>query len=168
MRLRPGDQPAVPPIRQRKMSARKIAVAKQPTVVLSMPLTNLRRNEQVLVHGRVRADARPLGYHARLSARMFLADGPADLDPAGKAKAAASWKGNLSKENGFNCLRNEGPSAREKFGVARILADTDELWVNVVATSSAPFEPNRTPGHKWPLATGSFIEVRRYGPELFG
>jgi hypothetical protein len=169
VRLRPGEQPAVKATRHARLAARSVRVAKKPTVVLSMPLDGLKRNEQLLVRGRLVANAADVGYHARLSARMFLADDPKHLEPKGHVEDVASWKGHLSKENGTNCLNGEGPRTRRKFGTLRMKRDArHRLWVNVVATSSAPFLPNRTPGDPLPMRPGTVLEVVRYRPAMFG
>lgn len=169
VRFRPARQDRIKPTRVEELATPAVRVAKEPTRVLSMPLDDLKEGEQLFVHARIVADAAGVGYHARLSARMFLADERDHLEPKGSVEQIASWKGHLSKENGSNCLKDEGPSSRDKLGVLRMKKDArHRLFVNVVATSSAPFSENRTPGDPLTLGPESFLEVTRYGPEHLG
>lgn len=169
VRFRPGSQAARTPLRQSKPLVRSIAVAKKPTVVYSQALRGLRRDEQLLVHGRLLTDAADVGYPARVSTRLILADSPTATDPGATAQAVASWKGNLSKENGFNCLVGEGPMPSDKYGVLKMLqASPRELYLNMTATSSAPFEASSTPGDPLPIHGGGFLDVSRFPADCCG
>ena len=82
---------------------------KRKTLVFSHRLDDLRKGEQLLVKARLTTDAAPLGYAARISTRLFLADSSRQLEAGGgTAGRAASWKGHLSKQTGFNCLPEDG------------------------------------------------------------
>ena len=61
-----------------------VPVAKLATVVLSHRLDDLAAGEQLLVVANLVTDASPLGYAARISTRLFLADGPDQLEPGGR------------------------------------------------------------------------------------
>ena len=56
-----------------------------------------------------------------------------------------SWKGQLSKYTGFNCLPAEGPQTSRKYGVAKVRqAPGAHLYVNLVAVSARPFRRARS------------------------
>jgi hypothetical protein len=167
VRVRPGKPPAIRPEREERLRAKGVPVEKGPTVILSKRLDDLAEGEQLFVHGRLVTDAKPLGYHARITTRLFLADDPDDVEPAGHAEEIASWKGHLSKPNGFNCLKDEGPQRSEKFGVLRVRKPAKRpLHVNLVAASGAPFDDPR-PDDRLPVDAG-FVEVVRYPPDWRG
>lgn len=146
-----------------------IPVAKRGTVVFAHRLDDLAANEQLLVRARLVTDAARLGYPARISTRLFLADAPSQVEPGGGAAGVATWKGHLSKFTGFNCLPESGPQASQKFGVLAIrTAPGRPLYLNLVAVSAAPFGGER-PGDALPIVTAdSFLELTRYPPELAG
>jgi hypothetical protein len=146
-----------------------VPVAKAETVVFATRLDGLAEDEQLLVRAQLVTDAASLGYAARISTRLFLADGPDQTEPGGVAASVASWKGHVSKFTGFNCLPGSGPQASRKFGVARIKsAPPGPLYVNLVAVSAAPFGGD-SPGDVLPVDTSaSYLEVVRYPPELAG
>ena len=130
---------------------------------MSEELRNLKQGEQLFVHGRLVTNASRLGYETRVATDLFLADSPTSLEPAGHAQSVSTWKGHLSKRNALNRLPEEGAASSEKFGVMRILKTaTKPLYVNLVADSAAPFEPNPATGDRLPVGAGSFIDVIRY------
>jgi hypothetical protein len=109
-------------------------------VVLSQELAGLVAGERLLIKARLATDATGLPAPARISTRLFVGDSPTQDEPGGAAQTAVSWKGNLSKYTGFNCLPAEGPVVSEKYGVATVRqAPGTSLYVNLVAVSAAPF-----------------------------
>ena len=170
VRLRPGRQPAQPPVRDLNCRINGIPVAKLQTLVFSHRLDDLRQGEQLVVKARLTTDASSLGYAARISSRLFLADAEDQLDPGGGvAGTVASWNGHLSKTTGFNCLPADGAQTTLKFGVLRVTADAGQpLFLNLVAVSADPFG-GAGPGDLLPIVlTGSFLEVTRFPPERDG
>ncbi len=169
VRFRPASQIKTASSKVSKPLVGAVRVAKKPTVIFSVPLKDLKKDEQLLVRGRLVADGGDVGYTARLSSTLYLATSSKELEPGGQAQEIASWKGNISKENGFNCVKGSGPAAQDKFGVLRISKDArNTAYVNLAATSAAPTLPNSTPGDLLPIRDGSFLEVIRYPPERFG
>jgi hypothetical protein len=144
-----------------------IPISKKRTVVYSHRLEGLEEGEQFLVVAEIVADASRLGKAARISTRLFLADGPGQTEPGGEAAELASWNGHLSKTTGFNCVPSDGPHTTRKFGVATIhRAPRRPLHVNVVSVSAAPFGGS---DRQLPLvASRSHVEVTRYPAKLAG
>jgi hypothetical protein len=170
VRLRPGGQPEHAPTRDPNCRVTGIPVAKRETLVFSHRLDDLRKGEQLVVKARLTTDASSLGYAARISSRLFLADSEAQLDPGGgTASSVTSWNGHLSKRTGFNCLPEEGARTTLKFGVLRVLDDPGRpLFLNLVAVSADPFGGAGANDDLPVVAAGSFLEVTRYPPELEG
>ena len=166
---RRGGAADPPPQRDSSCLVAGVPVAKTETVVFATRLDGLAEGEQLLVKATLVTDASPLGYAARISTRLFLADSPGQLEPGGTAASVASWKGHVSKFTGFNCLPGAGPEESRKFGVARIESSPPgPLYVNLVAVSAAPFG-GESAGDALPIdASSSLLEVFRYPPELSG
>ena len=140
VRYRPAGAAKPAPLRQTSCLCSAIPVSKTRTVVLSQELSDLAEGERLLFKARLVTDASGLGKPARISTRLFIGDSPSQDEPGGAAAGAVTWKGNLSKYTGFNCLPAEGPIASEKFGVAKVKsAPSGPLYVNLVAVSAAPF-----------------------------
>jgi hypothetical protein len=163
VRERGGGGRAAQPARESACLCTGIPVAKSETVVLSHELDDLQAGEQLLVKANLVTDAAQLGYPARISSRLFLADSGQQTEPGGTAKQAASWKGQLSKFTGFNCLPADGPRTTRKYGVGAIRQPPGRpLFVNLVAVSAAPFG-GAGAGDELPIDTGrSFLEVTRF------
>ena len=169
VRFRPRSKDEWDAEREDKLREPGVPVAKRPVVAISKRLEDLREGEQLFVRAKLITDARPLGYHARISTRLYLADAPDALEPKGHAQEVSSWKGHLSKENGFNCAPEDGPVASEKFGVVRVLKDSREpLFVNLLATSAAPFRDPPVTDDLLPIRGDSFVEVIRYPTDQSG
>ena len=168
VRMRPGNQ-SFTPARDASCLVAGVPVTKSETVVFSHRLDDLRKHDQLLVKASLTTDATGLGYAARISTRLFLADGPAQTEPGGAAAQAATWKGHLSKYTGFNCLPDQGPRTTQKFGVLAIRrAPAGPLYLNLVAVSAAPFG-GQSAGDELPIvAAGSYLDVTRYPAELAG
>lgn len=170
VRLRPGGRPDHPAVRDSSCRVTGIPVRKRETLVFSHRLDDLRKGEQLLVKARLTTDASSLGYAARITTRLFLADSDRQLDPGGgHAAKASSWKGHLSKRTGFNCLPEEGAQTTLKFGVLRILRNARRpLFLNMVAVSADPFG-GAGPRDELPvIGSRSFLELTRYPPEVEG
>lgn len=174
VRLRPGDQAALKPEYTRRRLVHGIPVSPralgdgQWVSVYSHELKGLRRGEQLLVKAVLNTDASALRYPARVSTRLFLAEGRQQTEPGGKGQDIASWKGHLSKSNGVNRLRVEGVQPSHKFGVAEVRkAASKPLFVNLVAVCSDPHGGAKK-GDKLAVRGGGFVEVTRYPPEMNG
>jgi hypothetical protein len=164
-----GHDDHAQPERESSCLCAGIPVAKTETVVLSHRLDDLQAGEQLLAHAKLVTDAGRLGYPARISTRLFLADSSSQVQPGGSAQQAASWNGQLSKFTGFNCLPGDGPQASHKFGVGAIKAAAGRpLYVNLVAVGAAPFG-GAGGGDQLPIvAADSFLDVTRYPPPAAG
>ena len=163
VRLRGRGRQDDPPVRETACLCAGVPVAKTETVVLSHELDELQAGEQLLVRANLVTDASPLGYPARISTRLFLAESRDQVQPGGSAKDVASWKGQLSKFTGFNCIPADGPQTSRKFGVVAIRqAPGRPLFVNMVAVSAAPFGGGGG-ADQLPIDTAkSFLEITRY------
>lgn len=170
VRLRPGRQPDHPAVRDSGCRVSGIPVRKRETLVFSHRLDDLGKGEQLLVKARLTTDASALGYAARISTRLFLADSDRQLEPGGgDAAKAASWKGHLSKRTGFNCLPEEGARTTLKFGVLRILRNARRpLFLNMVAVSADPFGGAGPRDELAVIGSRSFLELTRYPAEVEG
>jgi hypothetical protein len=169
VRARGGGLRGGQPARESACLCAGIPVAKSETVVLSHELDGLQAGEQLLVKANLVTDAARLGYPARISTRLFLADSRDQTQPGGSAQQSASWKGQLSKFTGFNCIPGDGPRTTQKFGVGAIRQPPGRpLFVNLVAVSAAPFG-GAGAGDELPIDTGrSFLEVTRFPPAAAG
>ncbi len=142
---------------------REIAITKQHTVVLAHPLPALAKGERLLVKGRLVTDATGLPAPARISTRMFVADRPDQVEPGGAAGTCLTWKGQLSKLTGFNCIPADGPQTSRKYGVAKVVAaPPGDLYVNLVAVSGAPFGGTRATDQLRIDTARSQLEVTRF------
>jgi hypothetical protein len=114
-------------------------LTKEKKVVLTLPLENLKKDEQLVVGAFVEANGVGRPYPARLSARVFLADNPTDLDLAKEAKRIEPvYRGEISDHNGSNCLPG-GLLAARKVGVLRVAKNAQRThYVNVVCESADP------------------------------
>ena len=119
-----GQLPAPLVIRESRLrnAALKIHDGQPPRVLYSMELAGLRAHDQFTVYGRALASTAGIRTRARLSARVFLADSPTQLDPQdGYAAEIAANKGRVAKSNGFNYLPGGSGPPTEKVGVLHIV-----------------------------------------------
>ena len=160
---RPDPEPPAP-ARVTEIPVRKHARS----VVYSQPLDDLVEGEQLAVHATLHTSAAHLGYPARISTRLLLADDPGQADPGGEARAAAALRGVITELNGFNCLPEESPCTTRKVGIAALRAMPGRtLYVNLVAVSADPFGGARR-GDALEVLGGGGIEVVRYPPSPSG
>ena len=121
-----GAFPARRARRRRRRCARRPACAARSRCRRRAPscspqeLAGLVAGERLLIKARLATDAAGLPAPARISTRLFIGDSPTQDEPGGAARPAITWKGNLSKYTGFNCLPAEGPMVTEKYGVATV------------------------------------------------
>ncbi|MGH2960995.1 MAG: hypothetical protein ACRDL3_02200 [Solirubrobacterales bacterium] len=141
-RLRPGDDPAPTATTVRTLSANRLPLTKEKHVVLSVPVPTLVKDEQLVVGAMVEASGRGLPYKARISARVVLADGPAETDAGKGARKIDALKGEISEHNGTNCMPGTTQTVRaRKVGVLRVTKDASgPHYVNLVAESADPVE----------------------------
>ncbi len=173
-RIRPANHTMPAWDREADRKARRLRIRKgenEPRVVYSMPLSGLKKNEQIRVHARVVVSTAKLGFKARLTTRVFLADSATQTEPdAGLAASIASAKGRISKPNGTNCLPNGKSPPAEKVGVVRMLGGAPagkSLHVNVVATGGDPTKQAQ-PGTELEITNQGFLEVQRIPASAFG
>ena len=163
VRLRPGSQPRPQPETSGRAAVSEIAVKKgERTVVNSHRLDDLGEGEQLVIRASLKTSAAQLGYPARISTRLFLADDPTQTSPGGEAETVAAFRGVITESNGFNCLPKQSHCTTRKVGVAYLReAPAGPLYVNLVAVSAAPFGGAR-PGDALEVLAGGGIEVVRY------
>jgi hypothetical protein len=162
IRLRPSRERPRERVRTAKRLARKIPVDKdERTVVYARRLHDLRDDEELEVRARLTVSAAHLSYPARISTRLILADSPRQADDGGRAAEIAPFNGEISENNGTNCLRARACTSR-KVGVLRCLeAAGQPMYVNLIAVAGDPFDEGR-PGDTLRVLNEGFVEVRRY------
>jgi len=167
VRLRGGRTPARP-IAEAKPRTDGIPVQKgERTVVCSLRIPDPASGEQFAVRARMRTSAAHLGYPARVSSRLFLADGPEQREPGGRATRVAAFRGVITPSNGFNCLPERDGCTTTKVGVAALRRPPRrDLYVNLVAVSADPFGGARRSDAVEVIQ--GLIEAVRYAPELRG
>ena len=167
VRFRPASAKGPQPEVNSSCLCGQIALTKQRTIVLSHRLSGLAKGERLLVKARLVTDATGLPAPARVSTRLFIADRPDQDEPAGSGLAGSSmsWKGQLSKQTGFNCLPAEGPQTSRKYGVAKVQqAPGADLYVNLVAVSAPPFGGAKPTDQLRIDTSRSGLEVTRFPP----
>jgi hypothetical protein len=171
IRVRPGatDRPKPSEQTKRLVNSKLPLQGEVKRVIYSLPLKDLKKNEQLLVAGRVDASAAGLGYPARLKNRAFLADSPDQVEPDGKGYAAsiASAAAQVGKANGFNCLPDHRQVSYSKRGVVRMLDDSRKtLYLNIAGVAGDP-EKHGRPDSLELLESGE-LSVTRISPGAFG
>jgi hypothetical protein len=149
--------------------ARKLPVQKgQRTVVYSLPLSKLKKDEQLVVSAHLPTSARGLGYQARVSTELVLAADHTDTKSGRGMKALGSLRGEITKFNGFNCLPGAASCLTRKVGVLRILhSRRRDAHVNLVAVSASPTHEDK-PGDAVQVLAGGYLRVDRYRAGLLG
>jgi hypothetical protein len=167
IRLRPGGQPARGAVPSRRPLVETIPVDKtKKTVVFSQRMSGLQKGEQLSVRCALETSAAHLGYPARISTRIFLADSRAQTETGGRAQKVGSEGGELCENNGFNCA-GKGTCTTRRAGVLRIEDDAgSNLYLNVVAVSGDPHRHGK-PGDSLRVVSG-LLERVRYPAELRG
>jgi len=84
-------------------------VSEGKTVVLSQPLDNLRKNEQLAVSANVTADiSRITNYNrALIHSQLILADSRRATASSSAVKQLEELKGEIDEANGSNCTQNQ-------------------------------------------------------------
>jgi hypothetical protein len=137
-------------------------------IVYSLPLKNLRKDEQLVVSAELQTSAHALGYPARISTELVLAASRTDSKSGRAMKALASPHGEITKFNGFNCLPDSSSCITEKVGVLRVLRPhRRELFINLVAVSASPTHAGGA-GDALEVQAGGYIQVQRFDPTLLG
>jgi hypothetical protein len=159
--------------RRTELAATSIGIhgRQEPAVVYSLPLTDLRADEQLTVHAKLLVSARGLRTSGRLASRIFLADSPDQRDPApGLAARIAAHKGRVTKRTGFNHLPAGPEVPVEKAGVLRVVEDLprgETVYLNLVADAGDP-EKRAKAADALALKPGGELRVRRFSPRAFG
>jgi hypothetical protein len=149
--------------------SRKVPVRKgERTVVYSLLLSNLRKDEQLVVSAELPTSARGLGYEARISTELVLTADHTDTKSGRGMKALGSLRGEITKFNGFNCLPGAASCLTRKVGVVRILhSRRRDAHVNLVAVSASPTHEDK-PGDALQVIAGGSLRVDRFRPGLLG
>jgi hypothetical protein len=174
IRLRPGSQPSPPREISRHRRRRRVPLNEHPTVIMSQRLTDLRRNEQLSVLARFKANVSHLPYSARVSSQLILARNPRATKPSPKVKRIATFDGEIDELNGANCTRVQTPCPYAKVGVMRMTHDARSragrpipLYANLYVVSN-PKRARRRPGDRLAILAHPKLEVARYRPSLRG
>jgi hypothetical protein len=174
IRLRPGSQPAPPVVTSLRRRRRRVPLDARPTVVLSVRLPDMRRNEQLAVLARFKSDVSGLSYTARVSSQLVLAAGPRATKPDRRVKRIASFEGEIDELNGSNCTEVQTPCPYTKVGVLRMTHDAVArsgrripLYVNLYVVSN-PKRARRRAGDRLAVLPHPRLSVARYRPSLRG
>lgn len=167
LRRRPAVQVDPTPTVNKPPTALSLPLAiTSPRVIYSVPLANLKANEQIRAQAVI--DAKVSGLvRGRLSAEVFLADSPTQTGPIGKSYAASisSGKGKLTRSNGFNSLPRVTTRYR-KVGAIRITSNASKtVYLNVVCAAGNPSK-SASPGSISLLS--SSLTIHRFPPDRFG
>ena len=155
--------------RSARRVAQTIPVAKGGrTIVYSLPLKNLRKDEQLVVSAELPTSAAALGYPARISTELVLAASPTDSKSGRAMKALASQRGEITKFNGFNCVPDTRSCITRKVGLLRILKPhRRDVFINLVAVSASPTH-EASSEDALQVLSGGYIQAQRFGPKLLG
>jgi hypothetical protein len=134
----------------------------------------VKRNDQIVVTGKLRVNASRLPYDVRLESHVVLTDGRFKTQATGLTKRISLTNGQISEANGQNCTQSEGRCTRLKAGVTRITGpavnsegESVALFVNYVSRSNPKYADPRPGDHLDVLASGG-LEVVHYPAELRG
>jgi hypothetical protein len=145
----------------------QVPIRKQPTVVYSLRLGDLRKDEQLLMQAKMKS-SNPHAYKARVSTQVVLTDSANGTGLHGSARDYAALKGEIGKYNGCNCLPGDTCTTR-KFGTLRMLKDvTAPLFATLVVTSAAPPPGHAQAGDTLKILSGGALTVTRLPPEVTG
>ncbi len=174
IRLRPGSQHSPPHATSRRRRRRRLPLDETPTVVLSVRLTGLRKDEQLAVLGRFKTNVSHLPYTARVSSQLVLARGPRATRPSPRVKRIASFDGEIDELNGSNCTKVQTPCPQTKVGVLRMTHDARSrsgrpipLYVNLYVITN-PKRARRRAGDRLAVMPDPKLAVARYAPSLRG
>jgi hypothetical protein len=137
-------------------------------IVYSLPLENLRKDEQLVISAELPTGSGGLDYPARISTELVLAASPTDSKSGRAMKALAASRGEITKFNGFNCLPKTRSCITRKVGVLRILrAHRRTVYVNLVAVSASPTHEGGS-GDALQVLPGGYVQAQRFDPRLRG
>jgi hypothetical protein len=133
------------------------------TVVLSLPLTHLRKRTQLAVNANVSTDVSKLPYNVLVQSKLILTSGRMNAVVSPQAKTLEALRGELAEGNGFNCTHADTPCFTQKVGVGRLIANAPApLFANlVVATKALRATPK--PSDRINVVSGK-LKVVRYPP----
>jgi hypothetical protein len=145
----------------------QVPIRKQPTVVYSLRLGDLRKDEQLLMQAKVKS-SNPHAYKARVSTQVVLTDSANGTGLHGSARDYVAFKGEIGKYNGCNCLPGDNCTTT-KLGTLRMLKDaTAPLFATLVVTSAAPPPGHAQAGDTLKILPGGALTVTRLRPEVTG
>lgn len=163
-----GHRPEVRPKRTTHRRAGKVPIdIESKTVLYSFPLDDLQAGEQLVADASVIVKS-ALDYPARFSTRVILADSAEATDPVGRQADLAPYAGELSQNNGTNCLPHAAQTVARKVGVATIQASAkDRVYVNLVAVGGDPLKQEKG-SDELKVLDGGYLRVTRYAAALKG
>ena len=167
VRYRGKPEPSGRLVSAKSLRNSHVAVEKsQPTVVYSMRLVNLKKDEQLLLNAKMTA-RNPHGYPARVSTQVILTDSPRGSDLHGHARDLGTFNGEIGKFNGTNCKPGKSYTT-EKYGTLRMLKNSPTpLYVNLVVTAGDP-EHRAKANDAIKIEHGGFLNIRRLSPGVLG
>lgn len=115
-------------------------------VVYSQELSDLRRDDQIVVKAHMYNDISSLSYNiVRIKSRLVLAPSPTATGPGPEVRQITQPRGEIAEGNGFNCTQRRPRCLTLKVGVItmrRVPRDEQgnpiPLYVNLVADSARP------------------------------
>lgn len=172
-RLGPGNR-----VRKRVPVVDRSSSSKE-KVIQSLPLSQLRQGEQLLVDARAVLSIKGLPYNVLIQPELIVAENPKATDWSGLPVQVVTNNGKVSNENGANCTRGKSyfsdPCRIRKVGAVRIIRNArakprndkgpwKTLYLNLVVGASQEYGGNHKSSDAARVRSGS-IRVRRYGPE---
>lgn len=148
-------------------------------VIYSLPLQELKQDEQLVVDARAVLSIKGLPYNVLIQPELIVAEGPKETEFKGLPVQVVTNNGKISNENGANCTRGKSyftdPCHVRKVAAARIIRNArakprndkgpwKTLYLNLVVGASQEFGGNHHSSDAAKVLSGS-IKVRRYGPE---
>jgi hypothetical protein len=136
------------------------------TVVYSLRLEGLEKDEQLLLEGRLPVN-NSHSYPVRVATQAILGDSPQCSDLHSRARDLASYAGEIGKYNGTNCMPRASYTT-QKFGTLRILkTGRIPLFVNLVVSCGDP-EHRAAGDDTIKVEPGGFLKVRRFPAKAMG
>jgi hypothetical protein len=174
LRLRPAHQPPAPVLETRKRRHARVPLDQTPTVVLSKRLRGLRKDTQLSVLARMRADVSKLPHSARVTTHLIVARRRHSTATSHRVARLTSLHGEIAETNGSNCTLRQTPCPYPKVGVMRMRRNATNraghripLYVNLYVVSN----PKRSPGasgQQLRILPRAKLKVTRYRPALRG
>jgi hypothetical protein len=171
IRSRPAGVPRPDVIRTDRRRAESLPVVKGETrVVYAQELKDLKKGEQLVVKAEVKTSAEHLGYPARATVEVILAENPRKPEPGNEARRITTTEGRICPRNGKNCVPSESPMASRKAGVLRIERNAKKgksLYVIAILVTGDPRRQAKQ-GDRLRIRDGGSLRIFRYPAEMAG